>query len=470
MKLIFRFWLGAVLGCVNITIVQASEIQRRASLVEVYNQAFANDAKLAAARSEYLASREALPQARAGLLPTLTAGASFTTQTLIQANQQTTRDRSHTVFHANLTQPLIRLDRWYQLKAVNANLARAELELASKEQDLILEVAQVYFETLKATDLLAASQSEEDALRRLLLQAQARQTKGAAAITDVLEAQAAFDNTRANRQLAQRRVDDAFERLSRLTASSYATLEGLHHYFPISPPSPANSVSWVEQAVGHNLSLLASEFQVSATAEATRQHKAALAPTLDVVASYRQGDNDSFGYTNTSSPSQPVYQGSFSQRSVALELTVPLYAGGSGLSRIREAGYRYAQSQDQHEDLRREIVQRTRDLHRAIHSDIEQVSARQQSLKSSHASLLANTAGRELGTRNTADVLEAQRKLYTAVKAYNEARYDFVLNTLRLRQVAGTLASADLVALSSYGNKTYDPAVDFLPPAFRSEL
>lgn len=470
MNLIIRLCGGILLGFASITGVQSSEVQRRASLVEVYNQAFANDARLAAARNEYQVSREAFPQARASLLPTLTAGASFTTQSLIQSNQQAARDRSHTVFHANLTQPLIRLDRWYQLKAVNANLARAELELASKEQDLILEVAQVYFETLKATDLLAASQSEEDALRLLLSQARARQTKGAAAITDVLEAQAAFDTTRANRQLAQRKVDDAFERLSRLTASSYATLEGLHHHFPISPPSPTDSISWVEQAVGHNLSLLASEFQVSATAETIRQHKAALAPTLDVVASYRQGDNDSFGYTNTSSPSQPVYRGPFSQRSVALELTVPLYAGGAGLSRIREAGYRYAQSQDQHEDLRREIVQRTRDLHRAIHSDIEQVSARQQSLKSSHASLLANTAGRELGTRNTADVLEAQRRLYTAVKAYNEARYDFVLDTLRLRQVAGTLGSADLVALSSYGNKNYDAAVDFLPPAFRSKL
>jgi outer membrane protein len=137
---------------------------------------------------------------------------------------------------------------------------------------------------------------------------------------------------------------------------------------------------------------------------------------------------------------------------------------------VREATERLAQSEDEREDRRREVVQNTRNFYRAVNSDIEQVTARRQTIRSSLASVKANQAGRNLGSRNTADVLNAERQLYGAVREYNNARYDYIIDTLKLKQAAGTLSPADLNDLAMYLNKDYDADRDFLPPEERKSL
>ena len=107
-------------------------------------------------------------------------------------------------FRQTLAQPLFHADRWYQLRAAQSAVDQAELELSAKEQNLILASAQTYFETLRELDALAAAKSEETALLRQRDQAQGRLEDGASSITDVYDAQAAYDNARANRQLAKR--------------------------------------------------------------------------------------------------------------------------------------------------------------------------------------------------------------------------------------------------------------------------
>ncbi len=443
---------------------------QRAELLQVYRQAVEHDAQLSAARHEYQAQRESVPQARAGLLPTLNAGSTVESVRLERDEPGLTRTRSTRVFQANLNQPLFRADRWFQLEAAHASTAQAELELSAKEQGLVLTTAQAYFETLRALDLLAASKAEEAALKRQQQQAQARLENGASSITDVLDAQAAHDNAGANRKLAERKVDDAFEALSRLTRQDYSTIEGIQHQLPVELPVPNDANEWVSRAVRQNLALQASSYAVLAAEQTNRQRKAGYAPTVDAVASWRKGENDSFGYSNPTDFGRDGYRGNVTQSSIGLELNIPLYSGGMTRSQVREATERLAQSEDEREDRRREVVQNTRNFYRAVNSDIEQVIARRQTIRSGQASVKANQVGRDLGSRNTADVLNAQRQLYNAVREYNNARYDYIIDTLKLKQAAGTLSPKDLSDLAMYLTKDYDADRDFLPPQERKAL
>ncbi|MEO6676797.1 MAG: TolC family outer membrane protein [Pseudomonas sp.] len=435
-----------------------------ADLLGVYRAALSNDAQLAASRHAYLAQREALPQARAGLLPNLTAGATSEITRLERDEPSLSRERSGTTFRANISQPLFRLDRWYQVKAARFTVSQAGLELSAKEQNLIFSAAQGYFETLRQLDAYAATKAEEGALLRQLEQAKGRLEDGASSITDVYDAQAAYDSARANRQQTQRKVDDAFETLARLTKNEYSSISGMGHTLPVESPVPNEAQDWVQTAIRQNLELQATHFAIDVAEQTLNQRKAGHAPSIDAVASYRKGDNDSFGYSNPTDFGSNGYRDNVEQSSIGIELNIPLYSGGMTNSQITEASERLYQSRDDYEDRRREVVLNTRNAFRGINSDIEQIVARRQAILSGQKSVEANQVGVDIGSRNIADVLNAQRQLYAVVRDYNNARYDYILDNLKLKQSAGTLSPNDLEMLASYLKKDYDPSRDFLPP------
>ncbi len=441
---------------------EQAPLSTKTDLVTVYQEAANNNADLAAARADYQARREVVPQARSGLLPNLSAGANLSdTRTEIDS-PAITSSRSGTVYQANLSQPLFRADRWFQLQAAEATSEQAALELSATEQNLILQSAETYFAVLRAQDFLASTKAEEAALKRQLDQANERFDVGLSDKTDVLEAQAGFDTARANRIIAEGQVDDAFQALITLTNRDYSAIEGIQHSLPILAPTPNDAKAWVDTAAAQNLNLQASSYAVAAAEETLRQRKSGHAPTLDAVASYQKGDNDSLGFSNTGTP--PTFSGDVEQRSIGLQLNIPLYSGGLTSSQVREAYQRLSQTEQLRESLRRQIVQDTRNLHRAVNTDVETVQARKQSIISNQSALEATEIGYQVGTRNIVDVLDAQRQLYNSVRTYNNARYDYILNNLRLKQAAGTLSPADLEALGDYLKPDYDPDKDFLPP------
>ncbi len=437
-------------------------------LVSVYQEAVGNNADLAAARANYSAQKEVVPQARAGLLPNLSGGAeSSNVRTSIDRPSMTTT-RSAMVYQATLAQPLFRIDRWFQLKAAESVNEQAALQLSATEQNLILQSANNYFSVLRAQDTLAATKAEEAAFKRQLDQSRERFDVGLSDKTDVLQSQASYDTARANRMLAQRQVEDAFEALVTLTNRQYNAIEGMRHSLPILPPTPNDAKAWVDTAAQQNLNLLASNFAVDAAQETLKQRKAGHAPTVDAVAQYKTGDNDAFGLTNPNALNQR-YGGPVNQTTVGIQLNIPIYSGGLTSSQVRESYSRLDQTEQQREQLRRQVVENTRNLHRAVNTDVEQVKARKQSIISNQSALEATEIGYQVGTRNIVDVLDAQRQLYNSVRDYNNSRYDYILDNLRLKQAAGTLNPGDLDALSRYLKADYNPDKDFLPPDLAQE-
>ena len=442
---------------------EEAPLASKTDLVTVYNEAVKNNADLAAARANYAAIKEVVPQARAGLLPNLSAGAdSMNTDTKVDTrNGDIDSSRSGLSYRANLSQPLFRADRWYQFQAAKATDQQYALQLSATEQNLILQSAETYFAVLRAQDTLASTKAEEAAFKRQLDQANERFDVGLSDKTDVLEAQAGYDTARANRILAERAVDDAFQALVTLTNREYASIEGILHSLPVLEPTPNDAKAWVDTAAQQNLNLQASNYAVNAAEETLRRNKAGHAPTLDAVAQYQKGDNDNLGFSNTDALSP--YDGDAEQTSIGLQLNIPIYSGGLTSSQVREAYQRLNQSEQERESLRRKVVENTRNLHRAVNTDVETVQARRQSIISNQSALEATEIGYQVGTRNIVDVLDAQRQLYSSVRNYNDARYDYILNNLRLKQAAGTLAPSDLEALSSFLKPDYDPDRDFLP-------
>ena len=462
--------LAVAAASVGMAWAEQAPLSTKTNLVTVYQEAANNNADLAAARADYQARREVVPQARAGLLPTLSGAATYA-HTTLELDQPAARFvRSGTTYQANLSQPLFRADRWFQLQAAEASSEQAALELSAIEQNLILQSAETYFTVLRAQDTLASTKAEEAAFKRQFDQANERFDVGLSDKTDVLEAQAGFDTARANRIIAQRQVEDAFQALITLTNRAYVALEGIEHSLPILAPTPNDAKAWVDTAAAQNLNLQASNYAVNAAEETLRQRKSGHAPTLDAVASYQKGDNDSMGLSNSSASfttPQP-FRDNVTRSSVGLELNVPIFSGGLTSSQVREAYQRLTQSEQLRESLRRQVVQNTRNLFRAVNTDVETVQARRQSIISNQSALEATEIGYQVGTRNIVDVLDAQRQLYSAVRNYNDARYDYILNNLRLKQAAGTLSPADLEALGNFLKPDYNPDKDFLPPDLAS--
>lgn len=456
--------LAVAVSCASNGMAWAAEapLATKTDLVSVYQEAVDNNADLAAARAQYGAQKEVVPQARAGLLPNLSAGADMNNTRTKFDEPSMTSTRSGNVYQATLAQPLFRADRWFQLQAAKDINEQASLQLSATEQNLILQSAENYFAVLRAQDNLASTKAEEAAFKRQLDQSNERFDVGLSDKTDVLQSQASYDTARANRILAQRQVDDAFEALITLTNREYNSIQGIVHTLPVLAPTPNDAKAWVDTAAKQNLNLLASNYAVSAAEETLKQRKAGHAPTLDAVAQYKKGDNDALGFSNPNPLTR--YGSDVEQRSIGLQLNIPIYSGGLTSSQVRESYSRLSQTEQQRESLRRQVVENTRNLHRAVNTDVEQVQARRQSIISNQSAVEATEIGYQVGTRNIVDVLDAQRQLYTSVRNYNNSRYDYILDNLRLKQAAGTLNPGDLQDLSRYLKADYNPDRDFLPP------
>lgn len=433
---------------------------KRATLLEVYHDAVLNNSDIAIDKADYLAKQEAIPQAKAGLFPQISIGSSVESSRVNIKTPDITKRSSGNVFQANLSQPIFRLDRWYQLSAAKNSVLQSQYEYAQKQQQLILQSAEYYFEVLRVNDLLAVAKAEEEAYKIQLNQTKGRLKGGVSAITDVLDAQAAYDMSQANTELAARKVEEAFEQLTRLTKQKYNQIDGVSHDLPVLTPVPNILDSWVKRALHQNLSVLAAEYNVKTAHENLKQRQAGHIPTVDLSASYRSGNNDAMGYTNTTSSG---YQGTISQSNVTLQLNIPISTGGMTSSQVRESRQRLLQSEATQTTQKLEILRQTKNFFRALNSDIYQIKARRQTMISSYKAVIANQIGYRVGNRSMTDVLTAQRQLYSAVRDYNNARYDYILNNLRLKQVVGTLKVKDLQDLNQFLLSDYDPDRDFLP-------
>jgi len=415
-------------------------------LLEIYQLAEKNDPQFKAAQAAHMAALEAKPQSRALLLPDLSLSArAVRDREDIQSSSSTifTTETTYSTtkgYSLSLTQPLFNAEYFIQLRQADAAIGQADAELAAARQDLIIRVSERYFDELAALDNLEFARSEKSAVERQLEQTKQRFDVGLIAITDVHEAQAAYDLAVAQEIDAENQVSSSREALSELTGQKHETLGNLTDKMQLIPPDPANIDNWSDTALDQNFALIAAEFVVKAAQDEIKLQRSGHLPTLDITASH--------GFTDISG-------GSFGARetedsTIGIQLNVPLYTGGLTNSRVREAVQQLEQARENLEQQRRATLRQSRDAYLSTSAAINRVKAFQQAVVSAQSALDATEAGLEVGTRTTVDVLNSRRNLFGAQQNHARSRYDYILNTLRLKQAAGILSKVDLEQINNW--------------------
>lgn len=411
------------------------------SLLDIYEQAEQRDPVLNAAAADRRARLEAKPQSRSALLPNLNLGGSTVRERRDPRNSPVpTAYATNLVYSLSLRQTLFRYDQFLQLQQADSRVAQAEADYAAATQDLIVRVAEAYFTTLGAHDNLAFAIAEKNAITRQLDQAKQRFDVGLTAITDVHEAQAAYDLAVSREIEARGLLDNAYEALRELTAGKPESLIPLDNKLPLLRPEPEVPDEWVATALAQNLNLVSALANLDTSKDEVRVQRAGHLPSLDMTADYTYLDQNFGGLTTLER----------NDASVGVELNIPIYQGGLTSSRTREARERFQQAQEQVEGARRSAERQTRDAYRGVLTDISQVHALDQALESTRTALRAQEAGLEVGTRTIVDVLNAQRELFGAERDRARARYTYLLNGLRLKQAAGILTREDLAQINQW--------------------
>jgi outer membrane protein len=411
-------------------------------LLQVYRDAQRYDAVYAAARFSLEAGRERIPQARALLLPTLnlTANAAAQRIELESSNQLLSPDfvRSPTTsgYTFTLSQPVFRPQNLAQRDQADYQVRQAEATFAQASQDLAVRAGQAYFDVLTAQDTLALVGAQKAAISEQLAQAKRNFEVGTATITDTHEAQARYDLIIAQEIAAQNDLENKRRALQLVTGKEYTQLKPLRSEIRLSPPVPTDMQSWVDLAEKQSYPVLIQQALADIAQIETKRASAGHMPTLDLVGTY--------GATRDTGSLQSGVGRDITTSQLSLQLAVPLYQGGSISSREREAAANYLKARQDLENARRTAALTTRQTYLAVINGIAQVGALEQALTSSQSALDSNRLGYEVGVRINIDVLNAQQQLFSTRRDLAVARYNAILNQLRLKAAAGSLREEDL--------------------------
>jgi outer membrane protein len=411
-------------------------------LLQVYRDAQRYDAVYSSARYSLEAGRERIPQARALLLPSanITANVAATRIEQESNNELITPSfvRSPTTqgYTFTLSQPVFRPQNLVQRDQADYQVRQAEATYGQAAQDLAVRTGQAYFDVLTARDTLALVGAQKAAISEQLAQAKRNFEVGTATITDTHEAQARYDLIVAQEIAAQNDLESKRRALQLLTGKEYEQLKALRVDIRLAPPSPNDMQAWVDIAEKQAYPVLAQEAATAVAQLEVKRQSSGHWPTLDLVGTY--------GTTKDTGSLQTGVGREITTSQLALQLAIPLYQGGGISSREREAAANYYKARDDLLNARRTAALTTRQTYLAVINGIAQVAALEQALTSSQSALDSNRLGYEVGVRINIDVLNAQQQLFSTRRDLAVARYNAILNHLRLKAAAGTLREEDL--------------------------
>ncbi|MFB9242664.1 TolC family outer membrane protein [Massilia antarctica] len=426
-----------------------------ADLIQVYQQALANDAAFASARAALAAGMERVPQGRSLLLPTVGLNGSIVkndsdstpwnvgqTVTLPNgsrvpvttggANERTT---THTL---SLTQPLFRWANWQSYEQSKLQQAQAEAQFAQAQQDLITRVAQAYFDVLAAQDTLELSRAQKTATTEQLASAKRNFEVGTQTITDTHEAQAAYDLVVAQEFAAINDLENKRSALQAIIGTAPSGLATLKQGVLLASPEPAVIDPWVSSAESQNYGVVGAQLSYELSKREIQKSRAGHYPTLDLTANISR--QNMTGQTQQS--------GRTENKGIGIAYNVPIFNGFAVTSRVRETIALEDKARNDLEATRRNAANVARQAFLGVNSGLAQVKALQAAEVSSNSALESNKLGYQVGVRINIDVLNAQRQLYSTRRDLSRARYDTILNGLRLKSAAGSLREADLVPVN----------------------
>jgi outer membrane protein len=432
-----------------------AQVAAAKDLVGVYEDALKNDPQIREAEANRRAAREARPQAWSQLLPQINGTYDYTNANsdavraqpdsdspngVLISNQKV--DSTSTGYQVQLRQSVFSWANWATLRRSSSEVAQAEADYRTAEQDLIFRVSQRYFDVLAAKDNVDAETAAQEAISRQLDQANKRFEVGLIAITDVQEAKAARDSASAAVIASKRALSTAQELLREFTDAQYNELTKPNDTMPLAAPQPTDPEKWVELSMEQNLALISSRLAADIARENVQIARGGHVPNIDIVGTYGDSDVDSdltFSIPGVGSQTLNKVPGDSQDDSIGIQVTIPIFSGGLTQSQVRQSQFRWIAAKERVTRISRETERAARDAYLGVMSEMSRVQALKQALESSQTALKATEAGYEVGTRTAVDVLNSRQTLVRAQTDYSRSRYDYILNVIQLKQAAGNL-------------------------------
>ena len=416
-------------------------------LSSIYQQALQSDPLLREAEATRLANNEARALALSNLLPQVSAGAGYNksdskgvsvSQIFPQGSPNDDASTTNS-WSLQLQQSIFDWGSWVGLKRADKTILKSGLDFEVSRQDLIIRVANRYFAVLAAEDVLTFERASKEAIARQLDQTNTRFEVGMVAITDVHEAQAAFDQAIASEIDAKRRLALAKENLREITGRKVTELASPLVDLELGPPNPESEEVWVNKSLDQNLTLLSARMSAEIARSDIESQKTGHYPTVSLNLTRNGSDADRDDFIRDISSS-----GANNSTSLGVQLNVPIYSGGRTSSQVRQSVYQHRAAIERVERITRETERETRDAYLNVLANVSRIRALKQAVRSSQTALQATETGFEVGTRTTVDVLNSRRTLLDSERNYSQSRYDYLSNLLVLKRASGILDQTDI--------------------------
>jgi len=411
-----------------------------ADLMDIYRDALEHDAQYASARATHMAAQEKLPQGRAGLLPTISLSGLLRRQRIdTNRGPEVTNDRSGLTITA--IQPLFRMENFVAYEQSKIQVIQADSQFIIAAQDLILRVAQAYFDVLITQFDLSVVEDQKKSIERQLKQAKASFEAGISTIVDTYEAQARFDLTVSQEIIAKNTLEINKRKLEKITGRFPDSLARLHERDPdLFTLKYANMDNWLTIAEQNSLTIRVQQSVYEIAKKEVERAKAGHYPTLDLVALY--SDQKGVGGSITGRGID------LTSKEIGLELNVPIFSGFAVQSRVREALANQDRVLQDMKNTRRDTALQVSEQYLNATNGLALVKARIQAVRSTQSQYESTKVGQEVGIRNEVVVLNARGLYSVAQRDLARAYYNLLISRLRLEAAAGELDEEDLVQIN----------------------
>ncbi len=406
-------------------------VARGDDLWTVYQTALAEDAAYRAAELQYQSARRGVPIARGAFLPAINVTAGVDEYNEPKPPMDAEHSSRRVV--AGATWRVFDVAAKNQLDQAKHARTRAAINFEQARHALILRSAERYFRLLAAHDNYDVARRQQTALARQKEFASERLNVGVGTKTDLFDADARYQQARADFISAEDEIVNARFALAELLAGATPPLAKLRDDAPLDRPTPDDAAEWVMRALDHNLALRAAQFDVAIAKDEIARQRAAFLPRISLTANHERSTNPS-----------PSFNSDSTTKKYGASATWQLFSGGANLMRARRAAFDYDAAEQLTIALRREVESTAQAAYRAVAGGVNQVAALSRAVRAGESALRAKQQGFRAGITTNLEVLDAQRDLAQSRSDYFRARYDFILAVLRLEQSAGDLNDDDV--------------------------
>jgi len=443
------FFAKMALVCALSILALASSAQTTMmDLKQVYEAALAQDANIRASRAAADSGRERLPQARAGLMPQVSASVGRSNNDLnstapnILGNPVTTNDKylsdNKTV---QLRQPLVNMQRWLQFQQAKSVVEEVEANLDRDLQNLVVRVSGAYFETLMADEQLELVLAQKKTYTALVDAAKKGFAAGSGTRTDIDDAQSRLDmalaqelEARQNQDLTRRQLELLVNQPVNQVAK--LSVEGLK----LSAPEPANLDAWTQKAEQASPEMKAMQARLEAARQEVSKSMAGHLPTLDAVAQWSNSGSENITRINSR----------YENKTLGLQLNIPIFSGGYVSSTVRQAVSEQTRAEESLEALRRDLGVRVHKEYRGVSEGVLRVRALEQAARSAEQMMKSTQMSFKAGSRTQLDVLNAQQQYTLALRDLAQGRFVYLMSKVRLSSIVGDDAVASVGEVNKY--------------------